>query len=125
MGGSAVAALPFLPGSIPAAFMLWQAPMEAVVWVATQSLIADGDLKVENNYAVASPGAAATTIGLSVAHVDESFSLTPGERRIFRLPPEPDASEWIVFIQSRPGFGRFGPNRQHRRALLAAWIEIP
>jgi hypothetical protein len=99
--------LPFIPGSVPAAFMLWQGPIEMIVWllvaaglilrfargpaalrdspracwlaavvvalfaafafiqvrevvpsgdephylVATQSLIADLDLKVENNYA--------------------------------------------------------------------------
>ena len=107
---SLVIVLPFIPGPMPAAFMLWQGPLEVIVWtlvvvgliaargvhpppvlsdpqraswivaaivvtlslfafsqargvvpsgdephylVATQSLLADGDLRVENNYAAA------------------------------------------------------------------------
>lgn len=71
-------------------------------------------------------GAAATTIGVSAAGWSQSFSMTPGERREFVLPPLADATAWVVDIHSGPGFRpsqREPGNADVRR--LAAWFEIP
>jgi hypothetical protein len=71
-------------------------------------------------------GAAATTIGISAGGWSQSFSMTPGERREFVLPPLPDATAWVVAIHSGPGFRPFlrEPGNPDVR-LLAAWFEIP
>ena len=71
-------------------------------------------------------GGAATTIGISVGEWSQSYSLTPGERRSFTLPPLANERAWILDIHSGPGarpFQREPGNPDVR--LLAAWFEIP
>jgi hypothetical protein len=70
-------------------------------------------------------GAAATTIGLSAGVSSQSYSLSPGERQVFMLPPFPE-ERWLLFIHSGPGFRPFQtePGNTDVRAL-AAWFEIP
>ena len=71
-------------------------------------------------------GAAATTIGISVGDWSQSYSMTPGERRVVTLPPLSDQTAWVVNIHSGPGFRPFErePGSNDVRSL-AAWFEIP
>jgi hypothetical protein len=110
---SALIALPFIPGRTPDAFLLLQGPISRSRTTTRAAITCD-------------------LLGLYRPRVagllfdQQSYSLTPGERREITLPPPSGARAWVVDIHSGPGFRPFErePGNTDVR-LLAAWFEIP
>ncbi|MDQ2989340.1 MAG: hypothetical protein M3R60_09605, partial [Pseudomonadota bacterium] len=108
--GSALAILPWLPVSLPAAALLWTGPCVAAVWCAVVvGLIVTRGRPVRSRWVVDPPRARVLAAALALALYGASaWWLSP-------IPPNGDAPHYLIITQSLVRDGDLQIENNHQR----------